>query len=1017
MFRSRSPKSRRSLSKPAVGRKKAVSRLEMAVATIQPLEARRLLSASPAVFGALTNGPDVGAHDGSFVVEAIDINGDGIPDIIAANYDGTVTIALGKGDGTFGAPQTVSDGLGAAAPTGSAYDNPTQDLAVATVNGRPIIIVTNGQSDEVAVLELNAAQQLVSAGTPAVTSGTDINALTISEINGDYGAIPVLVTANEDGSVTTRQFTGRGSGNLGGFYGFGNAYSSPSIITYNSGGSSTAALVGIVSGDFISSGNGGDLVVLGSNGKISLIPSEYNYSASPTAFFNFGTGGSYTNSYAYNIALPSGDDVTKITEGHFTSGGSDDLVVETLANGIVPILGGGHLGAANGNAYGGDNNIFTVEPAVSNTAMAGRSPIIVGDFNGDGIQDIAFAQQSGGNSVYDLSIYSGNGKGGFTALQTLSLASTNTSSDNDDTNIQITTADLNGDGLPDLVTWRYYSKNDYNAGQIQIGLNQTPTAPSFISPDSADVLVGSSFSFPINLHGFPHSTITLTGTLPKGLTFKDNGDGTATISGTAKKASTSAFPVTLTATNSAGLTNQELTLNVFQPAKFTSKNKATFTFETSNTVFTVKTTGGLADTVLSAANLPAGLTFTDNGNGTGTISGTPTASGISSPLVLITATDGPFQVTQNLTITVLAAPVISSSPATFTVGEGNSFVIDVSDGGSGDAVPAPQTKFKWNGKPPSGLKIVKEKDGSLLLEGKPGLKTAGTYSITVSSKNIAGTATPQTVSLTIQSPAKIDSPRNTTFTVGKAGLFKFSLANGSFPTAAFTEIGTLPDGITFTDNGNGTAQLAGTATVLNSSDAENGGVYPLTIIAANGTVGTALTITALTESGTTVTATVASTTGLATGNIITIAGATPSGYAGTFIITGVTPTTFTYAAAANLGASTLSSATATQQLGSAQTFNLTVLDPAAITSSANGTFTVGTAGAFTVTTDGFPDPTLTASTLPSGLTFVDNGDGTGTIAGIPATGTGGVYTITLGAHNSSGSDTQKFTLLINEQTG
>ena len=40
------------------------------------------------------------------------------------------------------------------------------------------------------------------------------------------------------------------------------------------------------------------------------------------------------------------------------------------------------------------------------------------------------------------------------------------------------------------------------------------------------------------------------------------------------------------------------------------------------------------------------------------------------------------------------------------------------------------------------------------------------------------------------------------------------------------------------------------------------------------------------------------------------------------------------------------------------------------------TFTVGTAGTFTVTATGFPTPTLSETgALPSGVTFVDNGNG------------------------------------------
>jgi len=76
----------------------------------------------------------------------------------------------------------------------------------------------------------------------------------------------------------------------------------------------------------------------------------------------------------------------------------------------------------------------------------------------------------------------------------------------------------------------------------------------------------------------------------------------------------------------------------------------------------------------------------------------------------------------------------------------------------------------------------------------------------------------------------------------------------------------------------------------------------------------------------------------------------------------------------------------------------------AITSASSTTFTVGTAGSFTVTTTGSPTPSLTESgTLPSGVTFTNNGNGTATLSGTPASGTGGTYTLTITASNGVGT--------------
>ncbi len=86
------------------------------------------------------------------------------------------------------------------------------------------------------------------------------------------------------------------------------------------------------------------------------------------------------------------------------------------------------------------------------------------------------------------------------------------------------------------------------------------------------------------------------------------------------------------------------------------------------------------------------------------------------------------------------------------------------------------------------------------------------------------------------------------------------------------------------------------------------------------------------------------------------------------------------------------------------------------TSAASATLTAGTAEAFTVKTVGHPRAAITTtSALPTGLTLTDNGNGTATIAGTPAAGTGGVHSIALTATNGVEPDaTQTLDLTVNE---
>src|SRR5439155_945783 len=91
-----------------------------------------------------------------------------------------------------------------------------------------------------------------------------------------------------------------------------------------------------------------------------------------------------------------------------------------------------------------------------------------------------------------------------------------------------------------------------------------------------------------------------------------------------------------------------------------------------------------------------------------------------------------------------------------------------------------------------------------------------------------------------------------------------------------------------------------------------------------------------------------------------------------------------------------------------------VLEAPAITSAASTSFTVGTAGNFTITTTGSPTPTLTLDgAQPAWLSFVDNTDGTATLSGTPDAGSDLSYSFTVTARNGvSPVATQDFTLGI-----
>jgi hypothetical protein len=86
-----------------------------------------------------------------------------------------------------------------------------------------------------------------------------------------------------------------------------------------------------------------------------------------------------------------------------------------------------------------------------------------------------------------------------------------------------------------------------------------------------------------------------------------------------------------------------------------------------------------------------------------------------------------------------------------------------------------------------------------------------------------------------------------------------------------------------------------------------------------------------------------------------------------------------------------------------------------ITSASSIIFASGTSNSFTITTSGSPTPALSESgSLPSGVTFTDNHNGTATLAGTPLVGSANSFPLTLTATSANGTATQKFTLNVQD---
>jgi autotransporter-associated beta strand protein len=271
-------------------------------------------------------------------------------------------------------------------------------------------------------------------------------------------------------------------------------------------------------------------------------------------------------------------------------------------------------------------------------------------------------------------------------------------------------------------------------------------------------------------------------------------------------------------------------------------------------------------------------------------------------------------------------------------------------------------------------------------------------------------------------PPQILSAASTTFTVGTAG--DFTAAAIGLPLPSLSETGALPSGVTFVDNGDGSASLAGKAAP------GSGGTYHLNITASNGQVPSAtqnFTLTVNEAPAITSAAATSFVVGIAKSFVITTtgfptstlsySGALPSGL--TFVDHGDGTASLIGSPAAGTSGDYHLTITAANGVGggTSQDFGLTVtpaLQSLTITSATSTTFAAGTAGTFLVTAIGPSTPALSESgPLPPGVTFVDNGNGTATLAGSPAANTAGTFRFTITAAAGAGAAaTQEFTLQV-----
>ena len=286
------------------------------------------------------------ASGGPYVysVAISDVNGDGKPDLVVADYTAGVGVLVGKGDGTFQPVVTYNSG-----------GNYSYSILAADVNhdGKPDLLVANGcvtptncPNGGVGVLLGNGN------GTfrPAVTyssGGQNAYSVAVADLNGDGNSD--LVVVNEYASATSS------NGSIGVLLGNGDG-TFQNEVSYNSGGyQANAASVGDVNGD----------------GKPDLLVS------------NACVNGGQCGNGIIGVLLGNGDGTFQPLETVITPPMGLGALV------IADLNGDGRLDVASGIGdfllLGNGDGTFQIPFQLG----AGGSGIAVGDLNGDGRPDLA----------------------------------------------------------------------------------------------------------------------------------------------------------------------------------------------------------------------------------------------------------------------------------------------------------------------------------------------------------------------------------------------------------------------------------------------------------------------------------------------------------------------------------------------------------------------------------------------------------------------------------------------------
>ena len=337
---------------------------------------------------------------------------------------------------------------------------------------------------------------------------------------------------------------------------------------------------------------------------------------------------------------------------------------------------------------------------------------------------------------------------------------------------------------------------DFNGNPIQVSLTNLH-APSFVNPGPLTFSLGTAATQSISAAGNPTPTICVTGAAPANFTVPSGGCASGvfplTFNGSLS-APTGTSSLQLTATNSQGSSTQTFTVTVANQLNIVSSSTLSGTAGAPFS-FTVVATGVPTPALSlnsSGYNLQ-GLSFQDNGNGTGTLSGEYTGVFSSQSCTVgptcggFVATNSQGSVTQNFTLNMAGSPAAVLGPpgsANFTAGVNNAVLL------TSYATTPVSWVFDADPNAPW-LTLVDNGNGTAVLSGKPPIDVTGTFQPYLA-PNALGSGVPfvSQFPVTVTNNPVFTSPASATFTVGTEGSFSPTANTGSITTT-----GTLPSGL------------------------------------------------------------------------------------------------------------------------------------------------------------------------------------------------------------------------------